>query len=610
MLRAALLLALLSGAARATEYVGSVSGAWSNSATWGGLGVPGAGDNTTILAGVQVAIPLTYSVVTSSISMVSGASFGGRPILNIQGGLTLTGAINMGTVSSGYAEIDMSSGSVLNLQGNNILEDSSGSSYNYLHFIANASSHAVVNGGGGKLSNANGGGFRYEDDAWTNVDFSSMGVSIGMYNGAGADFKMSSCSYTGSGTLILPQENSPASANRYIEYSDFRGPTSGQLITINAGDATKPTNRNEFMNTTFSSATAASLISIQSNASSVTFHDNVFVNMAVNDASFGLNSQFYNNASFVTLASGNAYITMLGSSTINNNFWYSEGDNPHWWNGGENSTQTYVNNILETNTQGTITDDGDVLLVGAATGGGILTAVRNLHIGHRNGSVFLSMQGSATSSATITVNNNTNYEDPGTSATKNCNRIGETYAGRSNFVASLRNNLCVWVSSNSLTTIINDEQNGTGGAQKVSTGNYNGNWNVGGAHYASMVGTYGVNDIMANPNFVDPTRELLTWDTSIGGAGTSADAIAGILKMNGYGGTYNTAYSVPALMSYVKAGFTPTNQVYKGAGFDGSDIGAFAVGSAAPATTKYNRWTGMGGPVVPMAAFYGVGPLR
>jgi len=85
-----------------------------------------------------------------------------------------------------------------------------------------------------------------------------------------------------------------------------------------------------------------------------------------------------------------------------------------------------------------------------------------------------------------------------------------------------------------------------------------------------MTGTTppGVHDV-ANvfPNFMDPTRNLFTWDASLHGAGTAASAVARIKA--------NLSLTKTSLIPYIRAGFTlPNGSPYLNAGHDGQNIGA------------------------------------
>lgn len=78
-----------------------------------------------------------------------------------------------------------------------------------------------------------------------------------------------------------------------------------------------------------------------------------------------------------------------------------------------------------------------------------------------------------------------------------------------------------------------------------------------------------------NPNFVNDTLRIENWDTSLGGNGTIANVADEFANRSGwFMGTYNSSYNVPALLTYIFAGFSPTNASYNGAASDGGTIGA------------------------------------
>ena len=75
-------------------------------------------------------------------------------------------------------------------------------------------------------------------------------------------------------------------------------------------------------------------------------------------------------------------------------------------------------------------------------------------------------------------------------------------------------------------------------------------------------GRPGANDVSGDPQFVDSTRSLQTWDGALGGPGTVANALAELRKRTDPKG-YNARYTVAALLAWVKAGFAPRNRAYK-----------------------------------------------
>jgi hypothetical protein len=91
-------------------------------------------------------------------------------------------------------------------------------------------------------------------------------------------------------------------------------------------------------------------------------------------------------------------------------------------------------------------------------------------------------------------------------------------------------------------------------------------------------GLPGAHDIDADPAFVDPTRNMRTWDASLGGPGTYANAIAEMSRVSDPG--RNPAYTLSNLRAYIREGFRPTNEALRGAGDprDGApDMGAVAM---------------------------------
>lgn len=109
----------------------------------------------------------------------------------------------------------------------------------------------------------------------------------------------------------------------------------------------------------------------------------------------------------------------------------------------------------------------------------------------------------------------------------------------------------------------------------------------GGAYNAPMSGAApGANDQNADPDFVDGTRNLCEWGRSLGLTGTNAqiaaDTVTAMSKLND--SDFDTRFTLSALMTWVRAGYAPTNTALKDAGHDGVTIGAVegVFGGAAP----------------------------
>lgn len=165
---------------------------------------------------------------------------------------------------------------------------------------------------------------------------------------------------------------------------------------------------------------------------------------------------------------------------------------------------------------------------------------------------------------------------------------GETYSGLAGTMLSFKSNLSVLASASASGALLTNRTN-TGTVQDfVDPANATHN-----ACYLCATGTdgYGYNatvtsptatayttppvaPLNADPNFVDRTRNIKTWSTFIGGAGTIASAFSEIRKRNDPTQSPNPLATPTQLIDYVRGGFAPRNTAYKNAGHDGVTIGA------------------------------------
>ena len=96
-------------------------------------------------------------------------------------------------------------------------------------------------------------------------------------------------------------------------------------------------------------------------------------------------------------------------------------------------------------------------------------------------------------------------------------------------------------------------------------------------------GAPGANDVDVDPAFRDRTRDLASWDASLGGPGTAANAVAELQKRND--ADFNSEYTVSNLLTYVRDGFAPTATQLRGADQNAGTIGAVEFYSPPPAQT-------------------------
>jgi hypothetical protein len=86
------------------------------------------------------------------------------------------------------------------------------------------------------------------------------------------------------------------------------------------------------------------------------------------------------------------------------------------------------------------------------------------------------------------------------------------------------------------------------------------------------------NGLTANPQYVDNTRTVLTWNVAQGGTADDTDFINRVAATPSLIGS--------SLLPYLQGGWQPQNTALKGAGLGGVDIGAVPF-STPPAVTKH-----------------------
>ncbi len=116
--------------AAAISSNGTGGGNWSNTATWAGGVVPGAGDDVTILGTDAVTLDLASATVTSLTIDASGSFDPNTNQLTISGALTINGTLNDGT-GAGLVQVGgnftINSGGAFNDNGNGVSIEFNGS---------------------------------------------------------------------------------------------------------------------------------------------------------------------------------------------------------------------------------------------------------------------------------------------------------------------------------------------------------------------------------------------------------------------------------------------------------------------------------------------------
>lgn len=218
-------------------------------------------------------------------------------------------------------------------------------------------------------------------------------------------------------------------------------------------------------------------------------------------------------------------------------------------------------------------------------GGAInVTVQNNIFIGSGNAC----HAGIWASSGSLTIINNTMYcnsvnpNDPAlsyefanmrTGYTKfSSNLVIDKYAGTS-YPFSL-----VGGSATVPATVNEADYNGYKGPNSEALSKYN---------YCTNAATLGMHDIAGDPQCVDMTRTLGSYAHSLNPAlSTLNDFMIEVAKRNGFdvngnAATFTPGFDATSAINWIKAGFTPTNPIFKGTGESGVDIGAVPVYVAA-----------------------------
>jgi hypothetical protein len=147
--------------------------------------------------------------------------------------------------------------------------------------------------------------------------------------------------------------------------------------------------------------------------------------------------------------------------------------------------------------------------------------------------------------------------------------IGDSFNPATGYLSSVQGNLFWDNQTPRSNALFNRHDTGSDNGNVVAPGscNYNGSWNQsitvnpGSGTAASTIygclmsgSAPGANDVAGNPSFVDNTRRLRTWGTSVGADGTDAGALAKLAA--------NPAL-ISSAIAWVQAGWRPTNTSFK-----------------------------------------------
>ena len=575
-----------------TAYATNQAGNWDTAAIWTPNGTPGNGDTVSVDHAVTVdsdtiigTSPAEGNVVVACTAALTVAT---------DKKLTLRGDVSLDSASATFA---LSAGVTLEFDASQA-SDPTNQQYRVVLGLTHYYYNAILkcNGTSGNRctvqSNAGGGngylwgnGTRYSGVIQADyTDFKDIGDAtfpLGrpyLYGSAGVAFYLKHCTFDGCGcvgaTGTYGVYNTHADADFEIEDCNFANGLGTYDLRF-AQAAVRNTGIWSFQRNAFETGPQ------MAGGGGCTFDDNLLGG----GTSFATNfnpTSFDGNLFYKTGGDHNWYFSASNSYIVN-----TDSTNPHNISvggvGGRNQT---MDGLVMDTPNGATTGDG---IIGAAPASAVTVTIKNvLNLPNHSGEMGCNLSSYAGgANLTVSINHCTSYGGV---------RVGETYNAHAGMVSSLKSSI-YW--ADGVQTVYKiDNANGAPNDDVVSAANadYNSGYGLTAGseskgYNTPMTGTPGANDVEEDPQFVDDTRNIKTWDTSLGGAGSVANAITELFKLNTTG--FDSNYTIAALMTYVRNGFKVQNANLEDAGHDSVTIGAMAfqaAGSPPPLPTHHRRF--------------------
>jgi hypothetical protein len=320
-------------------------------------------------------------------------------------------------------------------------------------------------------------------------------------------------------------------------------------------------------------------VSCASTLAGFTVQYNVFGDtIAGNSGTFSAFDQNY----FPMGSGGSAQLGVVGDIT-NNYITSSAATNPHYLTASTAGTYSVTGNVCECTASSD--GNGDFLVQSGSAASNLLIRYNLIlpDAGGKDSGVLYTGSATAASGAAATIEHNTAFFSGGNNFASD---FGETQAGAANIVNSYKGNL-FWNSSSGSWLKANSATGSATDYCSAANADYNAGWNhsagTSGNGYSLFLssGTPGTHDVSGNPSFVDSTRNIGSWAVSVGQALSGDTYATKVTKAVAYLSTSPTTL-IPALMSWVRAGFRPQNSAYQAASYPGDASTADAAGNAWP----------------------------
>lgn len=565
-----------------TAYTSAASGNWSTSTNWTPSGVPGNGD-TVVVSGHNITVDSSRTIGTSGVAGTAALTVQSSGSLTVATGATLT---LRGDLVNNNCAVNLSAGCIVEFDSSASAAPSS-TSYGYRGGTGHNQASQVLNLNGTAGSRitirSNAGGANGFLDDGTGpflqgcqiagngfVNFENIGTasknSITTSPTGSASFALRNARMTNCGR-IGGTYNLGATCTYILENVTMTGTThsTNSLRVENAGSYTSGTR-------SITGCVFDKNVSLYTGLGFVIGAENIFEGTL--DATAG-DWQSCTGSAFLD-------IDNTPPGTVTNSYFNAVGvtNNPHNLQPLASANVTYSGNVFDNHSATNAVEEGDCILDPLPGSTRTYTIEYNIVTPTANGRLggsLCSLLGN--SNVRINFNHNTGYITANNGASPHAGffTVGETTNTATGQVLSCRSN--IFSSNGSRNAYLLRNLAGTPNNDVVTAANLNYNvpFNMatgseGRGYNTPVTGTPGANDLNVDPQFIDPTRNIATWDASLGGPGTQANAVAELKKRNSTG--YNSAYTVAALIAYIKEGFRPTNSALENAGHDGITIGA------------------------------------
>ena len=548
-------------------YSTSQTGNWSATATWGGAGPPGEGDTVTSVG----------HAVTMDGNVTLGTSPSPRAVeLTINALLTVAAAVTFtmkGEIQQGNANFVQAAGSTVRILAPSGLV--------YRHIIASghfqASAILDINGTAGSRATyeadislggtavvTNGGWFGGGQVRADYCDFNDLGDGTDAfffygYGTTGFYFQFNNCVVDGCDSVTC-SSNLDVDQSFALNNTTFKNGTATYDINI-AAATTKTSGTRQIAGCVFGGL-------VTGNFKSFTWGtENLF--LGGYSAISNIPDQVPQSSLFFKSV-GATEVGLPGGAT--DCIFLFGGDNPHYaGTSAVAGTHTFDGCLFQAD--GTATNGDCIVITGAVAA--TTRVIRCQVLPNENGG----QSGSLVNCLTEFAGNTFSVEKcTFVTAATATGVMNETVDGNANQCEYVYD--CIGYGAAITHRVISYTTNPVNGFYTVA--NYNCGWSSTGEAFTdnyeptdAKFGTApGANDVNQNPQFPAPTRNLIGWDASLGGPGTTANVIAEMRLRNEAG--FDSNYTVANALVWIRAGWASGNVAFNGTGHDAGDIGAVA----------------------------------